>query len=75
MWRDVLWGGTLLLVFALGLGCLLMLLGIFSGLLANLPRAGSWMEWIKKTFGVLMILVGGWFLFQSVTMFFQGGAS
>ncbi len=73
--RDVLWGGTLLLVFALGLGCLLMLLGIFSGLLANLPRAGSWMDWIKKTFGVLMILVGGWFLFQSVTMFFQGGAS
>ncbi len=71
--RNVLWGGTLLLVFALGLGFLLMLLGIFSGLLTNLPRAGSWMNWIKRTFGVMMIAVGGWFLYQSLSMVTASG--
>jgi thiol:disulfide interchange protein DsbD len=66
--RDVVWGGTLLLVFALGLSLLLMLLGIFSGLLSSLPRAGAWMNVIKKGFGVAMLLIAAWFLFQAVTM-------
>jgi thiol:disulfide interchange protein DsbD len=72
--RDVLWGGTLLFVFALGLGMLLLLVGIFSGLLTNLPRAGPWMKWIKIVFGVGMLLVGGWFLLKAGIMLFQGGA-
>ena len=46
--RDIVWGGTLMVSFALGLGLLLLLVGVFSGMLANLPRAGSWMERIKK---------------------------
>jgi len=66
--RNILWGGTLLLVFALGLGLLLMLLGIFSGLLTSLPRAGKWMDWIKKGFGAGMIVVGVWFLYKMVRM-------
>ncbi len=71
--RNVLWGGTLLLVFALGLGFLLMMLGIFSGLFASLPRAGTWMNRIKQTFGVLMIAIGGWFLYQSLGMVVGSG--
>ena len=71
--RNVLWGGTLLLVFALGLGFLLMLLGIFSGLFTSLPRAGAWMTRIKQTFGVLMIVIGGWFLYQSLGMVVGSG--
>lgn len=71
--RDVMWGGTLLLVFALGLGLLLMVLGIFSGLLASLPRAGSWMAWIKRGFGIGMILAGVWFLFQAAMIAGGGG--
>ena len=66
--RDVVWGGGLLLVFALGLGLLLTLLGIFSGLVSTLPRAGPWMSWIKKTFGIGMLVVGSWFLFQATTL-------
>ena len=66
--KNVLWGGTLLFVFALGLGTLLLLVGIFSGLMSNLPRAGAWMKWIKVGFGVGMLLVGGWFLFQAATL-------
>jgi thiol:disulfide interchange protein DsbD len=66
--RDVVWGGTLLLVFSLGLSLLLMLLGIFSGLLSSLPRAGPWMNIIKKVFGVAMLIIGAWYLFQAGLM-------
>jgi len=67
--RNVVWGGSLLLVFALGLGTLLLLLGIFSGLLSNLPKAGAWMDRIKKGFGLAMLFVGLYFLYKSVTIF------
>jgi thiol:disulfide interchange protein DsbD len=66
--RDVVWGGTLMLVFALGLGMLLMLLGIFSGMLTSLPRAGVWMDWIKKIFGVGLVITGVWFCYQAVQL-------
>ena len=63
--RDALWGGGLMLVFALGLGLLLMVVGVFSGLLANLPRAGAWMDRIKVAFGAGMLLVAAYFFFQA----------
>jgi cytochrome c-type biogenesis protein len=63
--RDALWGGSLLLVFALGLGLLLMIVGVFSGLLASLPRAGAWMDRVKKVFGIGMLFVAGYFFFQA----------
>jgi thiol:disulfide interchange protein DsbD len=66
--KNVLWGGTLLFVFALGLGTLLLLVGIFSGLMSNLPRAGAWMKWIKVAFGAGMLIVGAWFLFQAAML-------
>jgi cytochrome c-type biogenesis protein len=71
--RNVVWGGTLLFVFALGLGLLLMLLGIFSGLLTSLPRAGAWMDRIKKGFGVLMLIIGAWFLWHAAAMWMARG--
>ena len=64
--RDVLWGGSLLFVFGIGLGALLMIVGIFSGLLANLPQAGAWMDRIKRVFGIGMLVVGAYFLYQAV---------
>ena len=66
--QNVAWGSFLLLVFALGLGLLLLVLGIFSGLLTSLPRPGGWMEWIKRGFGVAMLLVGAYFLVDAVRM-------
>lgn len=71
--RDVLWGGLLLLIFSLGLGLLLMLLGIFSGFLSSLPRAGAWMDWIKKGFGVAMLAVAVYFFFEAATMIWGRG--
>jgi thiol:disulfide interchange protein DsbD len=71
--RNVVWGGTLLFVFALGLGLLLMLLGIFSGLLTSLPKAGVWMERVKKGFGVAMILIAAVFLWTAIGMWRHHG--
>ena len=71
--RDVVWGGSLLFIFALGLGLLLMVLGIFSGLLTSLPKAGAWMDRIKKGFGVAMLVIGGWFLYNAVDLWMHTG--
>ncbi len=71
--RNVIWGGSLLFSFALGLGLLLMLLGIFSGLLTSLPKAGAWMDRIKKGFGVAMLVIGAWFLWSAVDLWMHAG--
>jgi len=44
-----------LLVFSLGMTALLIGVGLFSGTLAALPRAGAWMVWIKKAAGVILL--------------------
>jgi thiol:disulfide interchange protein len=71
--QNVAWGAALLFVFALGLGLLLMLLGIFSGLVTSLPRGGTWMVRIKKGFGIAMILIGGWFLWSAIDLWRHTG--
>ena len=61
---NVAYGASLLFVFALGLGFLLLLLGTFAGALTSLPKAGAWMVTIKKIFGFGMILIGEYFLIE-----------
>ena len=68
--QNVVLGGFLLLVFALGLGSLLLILGVFSGMLTNLPKPGRWMDWVKKIFGVALLVVGAYFLFKAGRGFF-----
>jgi thiol:disulfide interchange protein DsbD len=51
--RDVLVGASALFAMAMGMGIPLLLVGISAGSL--LPRAGAWMEQIKRFFGVLML--------------------
>ena len=63
--QNVLFGTSLLFVFALGMGVILLVVGTFTGLLANLPKSGRWTETVKKGFGVLLILVGEYFLLEA----------
>ncbi|MBP6058993.1 MAG: protein-disulfide reductase DsbD [Nitrosomonas sp.] len=58
--RDVILGGSALFVMALGMGVPLLLLGASAG--ALLPRAGVWMESIKRFFGVLLLGVAIWLI-------------
>jgi thiol:disulfide interchange protein DsbD len=53
--RDAVLGGLALFVMALGMGVPLLLVGASAG--ALLPKAGPWMETIKRLFGVLLLAV------------------
>ncbi|MBI5576728.1 MAG: sulfite exporter TauE/SafE family protein [Deltaproteobacteria bacterium] len=66
--QNVLQGLSLLFVFALGMGSVLVLLGTFSSLIAGLPRSGKWLGAVKRGFGVVMILAGEYFLVQAGRM-------
>jgi len=57
---DALLGGTALLALAMGMGLPLLLIGASAG--ALLPKAGPWMEAIKRFFGVLMLAVSIWLI-------------
>ncbi|HEX2826513.1 MAG TPA: protein-disulfide reductase DsbD [Burkholderiales bacterium] len=50
---DVVLGGSALFVMALGMGVPLLAVGASAG--ALLPKAGAWMEAVKKFFGVLLL--------------------
>jgi thiol:disulfide interchange protein DsbD len=56
--RDVLIGGSALFAMALGMSIPLLLVGLSAGSL--LPRAGMWMEAVKRFFGVLMLAMALW---------------
>ncbi len=61
--RDVWLGGTALFSLAAGMSVPLLLMGASAG--ALLPRAGGWMDEIKRFFGMLLLGVALWML-QSV---------
>ncbi len=56
--RDVLVGGAALFAMAVGMSIPLLLVGLSAG--ALLPRAGAWMESVKRLFGVLMLAMALW---------------
>jgi thiol:disulfide interchange protein DsbD len=56
--RDVALGGTALFSLAAGMSVPLLLLGASAG--ALLPRAGGWMDDVKRFFGVLLLGVALW---------------
>jgi thiol:disulfide interchange protein DsbD len=56
--RDVVIGGAALFAMAVGMSIPLLLVGVSAGSL--LPRAGLWMESVKRFFGVLMLAMALW---------------
>jgi cytochrome c-type biogenesis protein len=57
-------GFLYLFVFSLGMCSILIMVGLFSGTLAHLPRAGTWMVWIKRIFALIMLGVAEYYLVQ-----------
>lgn len=57
-------GFVYLFSFSLGMCALLVAVGLSSGALARLPRSGVWMSWVKKGFGVLMLVVAEYYLIK-----------
>ncbi|HEY0529360.1 MAG TPA: cytochrome c biogenesis protein CcdA [Gemmatimonadaceae bacterium] len=62
--KSGLLGFTYLFVFSLGMCALLVVVGLFSGTLARLPRAGAWMVWVKRVFALIMLAVAEYYLVQ-----------
>ncbi len=53
-----------LLVFSLGMCTLLVVVGLSSGFVARLPRAGAWMVWVKRLFALIMLGVAEYYLVE-----------
>ncbi len=58
--HDAVLGGTALFALALGMGAPLLLIGTSAGVL--LPKAGAWMEAVKRLFGVVMLALAIWII-------------
>jgi thioredoxin:protein disulfide reductase len=58
--KDAAFGGTVLFAMAMGMGVPLLLVGVGAG--SVLPRAGMWMESVKKFFGVLLLGTAIWMI-------------
>ena len=60
-----LMGFVYLFVFSLGMTTLLVVVGLFSGTLAALPRSGMWMVWIKRLAAVIMFGMAQYYFWQA----------
>lgn len=60
-------GFIYLFVFSLGMTALLVAVGLFSGTVAALPKAGRWMSWVKKAAGIVMIGVAEYYFIRMGT--------
>jgi thiol:disulfide interchange protein DsbD len=60
--KSAVLGFVYLFVFSLGMCTLLVVVGLSSGAIARLPRAGMWMVWIKRLFALIMIGVAEYYL-------------
>jgi thiol:disulfide interchange protein DsbD len=58
--HDAVLGGVALFAMALGMGAPLLLIGTSAGVL--LPKAGAWMEAVKKFFGVMLLALAIWII-------------
>jgi thiol:disulfide interchange protein DsbD len=58
-------GFTYLFVFSLGMCTLLVVVGLFSGSVSRLPRAGAWMLWVKRIFALAMVGVAEYYLIKA----------
>lgn len=68
--RRAALGFVYLFTFSLGLCALLVLVGLFSGAVARLPRAGAWMVWVKRGFALVMLGVAEYYLIEMGKLLF-----
>lgn len=57
-------GFLYLFVFSLGMTALLVAIGIFSGMVAALPKPGRWTVWVKRAAGVLLLAMAEYYLIK-----------
>ena len=63
--RSGVLGFVYLFFFSLGMTAVLVVVGLFSGTLAALPRAGAWMVWIKRAAGAVLLLMAEYYFVKA----------
>ena len=63
--QNVVYGASLMFVFSYGVGASLILIGTFSGILASLPKSGTWLLRIKQFCGFVLIIAAQYFLIKA----------
>ncbi|PTW99485.1 protein-disulfide reductase DsbD [Achromobacter mucicolens] len=66
---DVILGGSALFAMAWGMGVPLLIVGASSS--ALLPKAGPWMDGVKRLFGMLLLATSWWMLIPVVPTWVQ----
>ncbi len=58
-------GFLYLFSFSLGMTALLVVVGIFSGSVSVLPKAGPWMGWLKRAAGIVLLAMSAWYAWHA----------
>lgn len=67
--QSAVLGFMYLFVFSLGMTALLVVVGLFSGTAARLPKAGAWMVWVKRGAGIVMLGMAEYYFIQMGRVF------
>jgi cytochrome c-type biogenesis protein len=59
---GIMYGAVLLFIYALGRGVPILLAGSFTGILKGFRSLGKWSGWVEKGSGIIILLVGFYFL-------------
>ncbi|PKO12805.1 MAG: hypothetical protein CVU39_21965 [Chloroflexi bacterium HGW-Chloroflexi-10] len=59
---SLVYGAALLFIYSLGRGVPIILAGTFTGVLKNLRSAGKWSAYMEKAAGIIILLVGFYFI-------------
>ena len=59
--QSAVLGFVYLFVFSLGMTALLVVVGLFSGTMATLPKSGKWMVLLKKAGGIIMLVMAEYY--------------
>jgi thiol:disulfide interchange protein DsbD len=62
--QSAILGFIYLFVFSLGMCALLVVVGVSSGSMSRLPRAGAWMLRVKRLFGLVMLGMAEYYLIK-----------
>jgi thiol:disulfide interchange protein DsbD len=68
--QNVLFGMSLLFVFACGMSTILLCIGTLSGMVARLPKSGPWLVMVKRGLAILMACAGVYFIYQAASQYF-----
>jgi len=60
--RSYVAGFAMLVVFGLGMGTLIIVVGAIYGVVADRLRGGVWMVWIKRALGVILLIPAAFYI-------------